>query len=116
MKKRPPSLGIYIMCGEKPEDAIILVDEGARHLLKIFKRGSLEAKPVAPGVNIEKTGGRTAGIRLYPKANGQDSTQYRGIGVRELEFLRRLTNRLVPTVAVLKRRVAGLGRSLNGKR
>lgn len=116
MKKRPPSLGIYILCGEQPEDAIILVDEAASHLLKIFKRGSLEAKPVAPGMNIEKASGRTAGIRLYPKANGRDSTQYRGIGARELEFLHRLTDRLVPTVAVLKRRVAWLARSRNGKR
>ena len=113
MRKRPPasSIGVYIACGEHADDAVILFGTPATDIPKLCARGSLKAKAVGPGVNIEKASGQVAGVRLYPRIAHARNGGYATINVREWQSLQKIIGRLRPTIDVLVRRMASLGKA-----
>lgn len=108
--------GMYIAASPETNDVIILLGSPSEDIRKLCARGSLRAKPVGPGVNLEKSNGRLAGIRLYSPVPEAAGVRYQAIGRRELRELQALTEQLGPTVTALKRKVTLLTKSLDKKK
>ena len=112
MSKNGHETGVafYIARLARSRDALVLVGEATSSVTALVS-GKRHAKPVLPGVNLEKAKGKVCGLRLYAPPLAGKKPAYCKVAPRELADLRELADSLSVVVREIRQIVARIHRT-----